>query len=52
MASVTRETLTSDVTYCTINQVPVTLPIYVLYLCTQEMTSFHFQIIALKKITL
>ena len=32
----------------TINQVPVTLSIYVLYLCTQEMPSFHFQIITLK----
>ena len=41
-------TLTYDVTLCTINQVPVTLSIYVLYLCTQEMSSFHFQIIALK----
>ena len=46
VSSVTRETLTYDVTQCTINQFPVTLSIYVLYLCTQEMSSFHFQIIA------
>ena len=46
--SVTPETLTYDVPQCTINQVPVTLSIYVLYLCIQEMSSFHFQIITLK----
>ena len=49
VSSVTRETLTYDVTSCTINQVPVTLSIYVLCLCTQEMPSFHFQIITLSK---
>ena len=48
VSSVTRETLTYDVTYCAINHVPVTLSSYDLYLCTQEMSSFHFQIIAFK----
>ena len=43
--SVTCETLTDDVTWCTINPGTVILSIYVLYLCTQEMSSFHFQII-------
>ena len=32
-------------TWCTINQVPVTLSISILYLCTREMSSFHFQVI-------
>jgi len=49
VSSVTCETLTDDVTWCTIKQVPVTLSIYVLYLCTQQMSSFCFQIITLKK---
>ena len=48
VSSVICETLTDDVTCCTINKVPVTLSIYLLYLCTQEMSSFHFQIITLK----
>ena len=37
------ETMTYDVTGCTVNQVSVTLSVYVL--CTQEMSRFHFQII-------
>ena len=52
VSSITCETLTDGVTWCTVNQVPVILSVYVLYLCTQEMSSFHFQIIALKKFTL
>ena len=55
LSSVTCETLTDDITWCTINQIPVTLSIYVLYLRTQQMSSFCFQIITLKnknKITL
>ena len=45
VSSATPDTLADDVIFSTTNQVPVTLSIYVLYFCTQEMSSFHFQII-------
>ena len=42
------ETLTDNIIWCINNHVPVTLSISILYSCTQEMSSFHFKIIALK----